>query len=198
MTVPPWLPDKELWGPIATLVSVPLSFVLVTVAGSIIGYFLQKNLFEHQKRRDSIERSYHERRETFETLSKILDRRIYQFRQIVYGWWRNDPVWVDREFAELRKILFEWNGQINALYGKTQIFFGAGIRNELEIGVGTQTRKVQRLLEEKKRGNPQALTSNAIWAEIDTLNGKTDALYRHMLKIIDNDALIIDGKRKRR
>tara|TARA_R110002051_G_C8678423_1_gene491415 strand:+ start:129 stop:737 length:609 start_codon:yes stop_codon:yes gene_type:complete len=199
MADPSWLErNKDLLEPIATLISVPVSFVLITVAGSIIGYFLQKNLFNHQKTRDSIERSYNERRDVFDKLSIILDRRIYQYRQIVYGWWRNDPDWVEREFSALRNILFEWNGQINSIYGKVQIFFGPSLRNELEIGVGTQMRKVQRLLEEKKRGQAGAKSSNDIWKEIDILNGKTDALYRHMLNVIDNDALLINGNRKKR
>lgn len=194
-----WLnTNKDILEPLATLVSVPLSFFLVTVFGSVIGYFLQKNLFKHQKTRDAIERSYSERKEVFDQLSRILDRRIYQCRQIVYGWWKNDSSWVDREFNGLRDILFEWNGQINSTYGKVQIFFGLSIRNELEIGVGTQMRKVQRLLEEKKTGKPHAKSSNEIWAEIDILNGKTDALYRHMLNVISDDALIIGGKRKPR
>lgn len=199
MTDTNWLiENKDLWGPVATIVSVPLSFFFVTVIGSAIGYILQKNLFKHQKTRDAIERSYHERRDVFDSLSRILDRRIYQYRQIVYGWWKDDAEWVDREFAGLRAILFEWNGQINATYGKVRIFFGPSIRNELEIGVGTQMRKVQRLLEEKKTGKLQAKSSNEIWAEIDLLNGKTDALYRHMLDIIDDDALMVGGKRKKR
>lgn len=192
-----WLPEN-LWAPVATLVAIPLTFVLITVFGGIISHKLQKNIYVFQKKRESTERLFQERKEVFDILSRILDRRIYQFRQVIYGWWRKDDAWVDREFEELRKIVFEWNGQINSLYGKVQVYFGLAARNQLESDVGSKMRRVQRLLEQRKRGNADALAPSAIFDEIDVVNAAAESLYRYMLKVIEDDAFVIDGKRPRR
>ena len=108
-------------------------FVLTTVAGGLLGYWLQNRTWKHQERSRIRQAELEAARDFYEELSRLLDRRLHRMRQLD---WRLDRPGlrgeVDEQLSRYREILDDWNGILNRNLALAMSYLGPNARLELE------------------------------------------------------------------
>jgi hypothetical protein len=134
------------------LVLLVAGFVLTSVLGGLLGSYFQTRAWRHRyaaERRDERQR---QAIRTFEEVSTLLDRRLYRMRRV---WWSvklsveqgSRARDLESALEEYRRILFDWNDNLNRLLALVQTYFGAGIRQLLEEVVFEEFASIGRALD---------------------------------------------------
>lgn len=159
-------------------------FILTTVLGSGILYWLQNRSWKNQ--RDVVEKSDRKRQqfETYEHITTLLDKRLYRSRQIIYAFRSGDEKWIESAFSNYRETLFEWNESINRNYARTEVYLGVDARHELENKIVKDLIFIGSLLEKIKNNADDQLKPNDVWVKIDYVNGYVYNYNRRILRNI--------------
>jgi hypothetical protein len=108
-------------------------FLLTTVAGGLLGYWLQDRAWRHQERRRKQEAQLDAARAYYEELSRLLDRRLHRMRQLDA---RLDRHGQEDDVARLleryRQVLDEWNDGLNRNLALAMSYFGTDAHRALE------------------------------------------------------------------
>jgi hypothetical protein len=108
-------------------------FLLTTVAGGLLGYWLQDRAWHHQEQSRRREAQLDAARAYYEELSRLLDRRLHRMRQLDGRLDRPDQ---DDDVAVLleryRQVLDDWNDNLNRNLALGMSYFGPETHRALE------------------------------------------------------------------
>lgn len=131
-----------------------VGFILTTVLGGLLGYLFQRSTWNHQHAVQKADEERERASRAFEEVSRLLDKRLHRMRLIngaLAGALRaranrgssstagegGQPVsWTDdlaRARDEYRKVLVEWNDNLNRTLAVTAVSFGEEAREQLEV-----------------------------------------------------------------
>jgi peptidoglycan hydrolase-like protein with peptidoglycan-binding domain len=114
-----------------------VGFVLTSVLGALLGYFLQNRTWAHQH---DVQRRDEERQQSlkaFEEISLLLDRRLYRMRRLYWAARRtaqgaDDKTRLTSARDDYREVLAEWNDKLNRTLALAETYFGSHTRTQLE------------------------------------------------------------------
>lgn len=170
-----------------TLVPLIIGFVLTTLCGGLLGYFFQKRQAQIQWLRTRWEKELAETQTVFDEVSRLLDRRLYRTRQLLWSF--DYPA--DRRqqcLTDYRAILTKWNDNINRILAMLAIHFSVDRRNVIDNEIGAQFRSIGRLLEGSIRSDSKPDT--------DQVGRQLDQLAQQVYDF--NLALLNDIRNRRR
>jgi hypothetical protein len=119
------------------IVVLMVGFVLTTVVGGLLGSYFQRRTWDHQHdaqlRAQELERAS----QTCNSLSMLLDRRLYRMVRLEYAIARCREGGITRDDVEARfraydEVLFEWNDALNGNLAVIGTFFGEPARRFLD------------------------------------------------------------------
>jgi hypothetical protein len=110
-----------------------VGFGLTTVAGGLLGYWLQGRTWRRQEGDRLRHAELEAARSFYEELSRLLDRRLHRMRQLE-GWLEreNEAVEVERLVARYQEVVDEWNDNLNRNLALAICYFGDRRHAELE------------------------------------------------------------------
>jgi hypothetical protein len=108
-------------------------FALTTVAGGLLGYWLQNRSWHRQERYRLELAQMDAARAFYEELSHLLDQRLHRMRELD-GWLERPEQAreIDRRLARYRDVLDEWNDNLNRNLALAIRYFGAQTHAVLE------------------------------------------------------------------
>jgi hypothetical protein len=132
------------------LVLLLLGFVLTTVLGGLLGSYFQNRTWKHQNRIKLAETERIAGTKVFESLSSLMDKRVYRMMQLN---WKlrsdvTDDVMIEKKMEDYREVLYEWNDNLNRNLALVQSYFGTKIRNHLEGTIYEKFRAIGKVLEQ--------------------------------------------------
>jgi hypothetical protein len=108
-------------------------FALTTVAGGLLGYWLQGRTWRHQERSRLRQAQIHAARAFYEEISRLLDRRLHRMRQLDGRLERRRQAdEIDRLLDRYRDVLDEWNDNLNRNLALGISYFGQLVHAALE------------------------------------------------------------------
>jgi hypothetical protein len=126
-------------------------FFLTTVLGGGLGFFFQRRTWEHQHGVVLEEQERERAVRVFEEVSRLLDKRLYRMRLIYWFLARegktNESSTPDA-WDEYRSVVRDWNDSINRNLALLQQYFGTGMRNNFDYGIGDRLVRIGRKLED--------------------------------------------------
>jgi murein L,D-transpeptidase YcbB/YkuD len=140
-------------------------FVLTTVGGGTLGYYLQQRAWRQQTTNQRSERDLEAATKTFEEVSVLLDRRLYRMRRVYWLARRLAPAPGDTRnlssaLLEYRSVVENWNDNLNRLLALIQTYFGRPMRERLQselydtyAAVGEELDQFVREVSVTKRGS---------------------------------------------
>ena len=135
------------------LVTLALGFALTTVAGGLLGAWLQQRTWNNQHSRTLAEADRDHATQLCRELSQIMDRRLYRMWQLNWALFAPelDQSRVDARLDEYRVVLYEWNDSLNRNLAAAEILFGSAARRRLELEILEGFREVGAKLELRYR-----------------------------------------------
>lgn len=123
----------------ARLLVLVVGFVLTSILGGGLTALFQHLGAVAQRKQARAKQVWDERRKVFETVSRLMDRRLYAVRQFAFA--LDDRETNGAEFAhkrldEYRAVLQDWNGSINSNLALLEIYYGLPYRQEFDDVVG--------------------------------------------------------------
>jgi hypothetical protein len=108
-------------------------FALTTVAGGLLGYWLQNRSWQRQQRHRLEVAQMDAARAFYEELSHLLDRRLHRMRELD-GWLERPEQTreIDRRLSRYRDVLDEWNDNLNRNLALAIRYFGVHTHAVLE------------------------------------------------------------------
>src|SRR5690242_10533672 len=92
-----------------------VGFVLTTVFGGLLGWFIQNRSWDHQNRVTTDQAHQDAAFATFQELSALMDKRLYRMR--VLDDLLTDPQTSDKDLhgarEDYRQVRYEWNDNLN-------------------------------------------------------------------------------------
>ena len=164
-----------------------VGFALTTVAGGVLGYFLQNRSWSRQHEVTLAQAEREAARAVFEELSALMDRRLYRMRRFedVLVDTMQPPEEVDRLLSEYRAVLYEWNDSLNRNLARVETYFGTAVRTYLEHhvyeGFKALHRRLVRMRSDRAAGGrPEPVTDELqrLSDRIYDLNAAMGALVR--------------------
>lgn len=166
-----------------------LAFTLTSIFGTWIATFFQNRAWKQQREMKLKDEERSQAIEVFDEISKLLDRRLFRYRQIIYAFRAGDQKRIEESFASYREVLFEWNDNLNRNYSRLEIYFGKDARKRLEFEINKEIIFVGMLLERIKNGRENALPLETVWAKIDHINGLVYDFDRTLLRQIEESSI---------
>lgn len=134
------------------LVVLLVGFLLTGVLGGGLGYFFQRRAWIHQYKVERRDEEHRHAANTFEEISRLLDRRLYRMRLVYWAAKRRakggDTDQLSTALDGYRAVLLEWNDNLNRILALVTTFFGGGVRRQLEINVHEEYAAIGRALDE--------------------------------------------------
>lgn len=159
-----------------------LGFVLTTVAGSFLSYRYQIRAWERedlaQRKQDELARAS----VIFDDISKLLDRRLYRTRSVVWALKDRMPKsTVDQQREVYRVSLAEWNESLNRNLALIERYFGTDLRSEFEGEITDKFRDLHNELSSIIK-NP---TDSGIVELEESLNNFNPTIYMFNLEMLE-------------
>jgi hypothetical protein len=166
------------------LVLAGLGFLLTTVAGAILGSYLQRRSWDHQNRARLLEEELRRAGEVCESISLLLDKRLYRMMRWYYALrdLDEDPASIERVDdyrRDYNEVLYEWNDRLNVNLGLIGTYFGQSARDSLDFEIYESFKRLGRELEElhrrRLRSSEPAMRFRDLEGDFRSLN---DQIYR--------------------
>jgi hypothetical protein len=120
----------------------------LTSLGGATGYYFQAQSWENQRRSELREVRRGEARGVFEEVSRLMDRRLYRMRRILWGMGSGQPRnEMQTRWASYREALFDWNDNLNRNLALIQWYFGNDMRERFERQISGGLRELGMRLE---------------------------------------------------
>lgn len=166
------------------LLLVLVGFALTTVAGGLLGYWLQGRAWSHQEQARRTQAQVDAATAFYEALSRLLDRRLHRMRQLDGRLSRPDQPWeeIERLVVRYREVLDEWNDNLNRNLALAVRYFGGDAHARLQDlyeRFSAAGRQIETRIREYDRDG-QASTA----AVLDELNGLDIAIYELNVSLI--------------
>jgi hypothetical protein len=129
-----------------------VGFVLTTVAGGFLGYWLQGRAWERQELARRLQGELDAARVFFEDLSRLFDRRLHRMRELDLWLTRSAGTEeVERSLMRYREVVDDWNDNVNRILALAQRYFGPTLRDNLDYGLMARFVEAGRQLEARVR-----------------------------------------------
>jgi hypothetical protein len=119
------------------LIKLIMGFVLTTLCGALLGFIFQRRHARYQWLRSRWEKELEEAQTVFEEVSRLLDRRLYRTRQLLWAIDRKPEVRQER-LSEYRTVVTEWNDNINRILALVAIHYTDNLRNVVDNKIGAE------------------------------------------------------------
>ena len=119
-----------------TVINLLAGFVLTTVIGTFLTGLVQQRTWAHQWKAQKAAEELRQAQDTYQEISRLLDRRLYWLTQFLTWLSRADAERPRTSLSHYRRAVRDWNETINRNLAMLQVFFGEAYRNELDTGVG--------------------------------------------------------------
>jgi hypothetical protein len=139
-----------------SIVPIVLGFVLTTVAGGLLGSFLQTRLWKHQWTVQLRSKKQDEARAVFEEVSRLMDRRLFRLSQLTIWISRQDDARAKASLSDYQDIVKEWNDSINRTISLLEFYFGRPLRDRFDNIVGGHFVKLGARVEQMYRRREKA------------------------------------------
>jgi hypothetical protein len=178
--------EHKLFGRYHELVLLVLGFCLTGVLGTIVAQNVQDRSWRFQRDAEHRDREVDAATKVFDDVSRLMDRRLYRTRQVLWALQGNIPeADTTARWADYRAVLYEWNDALNRNLALVERYFGVDMRNELEGHIHNGLRTIGEQLEDYRKAkskDPTALKTAADLA--DRVNFAIYGLNLAMLKQI--------------
>ena len=134
------------------LIKLTVGFVLTTLCGALLGFVFQRRHARYQWLRARWEKELEEAQAVFEEVSRLLDRRLYRTRQLLWAIDRKPEVRQER-LSEYRTVVTEWNDNINRILALLAIHFTDNLRNTVDNQIGAEFVEIGRSIERAIRND---------------------------------------------
>jgi hypothetical protein len=177
---------------VSALVPLVVGFLLTTVAGGLLGVYLQRRSWSHQYNVQLAAAAKDRAVALFDELSRLLDRRLYRMRRLYWTLRRERERPLSERGAKSLEaydaVLFEWNDNINRNLALLERSFGSQMRKQLDDEIGATMRFVGVALENELK-NPSASESdlNEIGSRLGWLANLIYTYNVEMLALIQGD-----------
>jgi hypothetical protein len=164
-----------------------VGFVLTTVAGGFLGYWLQSRAWRRQEYARLSQAELEAARAFFEELSRVFDRRLHRMRELDASLSRPRAAdEVERSLARYREALDEWNDNLNRMLALAQRYFGQELRDNLDYVLMTHFVELGKHLEERVREyrNADESLSASLTSELDSLANEVYVLNVELIAAI--------------
>jgi hypothetical protein len=160
-----------------------LAFALTTVAGGAITTFYQWMVWKRQQQASYDLQTSRAREDIFAEVSRLLDRRLYRLRQMLWRAGDDDSPLREHWIEEYRTVVTEWNDSINRQLAMLQVYMSEDLRRTLDNDIGSRMVTVGRDVMEcvTRRQKPSETLERAV----DSLAGDTYAFNIRMLRHFD-------------
>ncbi|MEI7695765.1 MAG: hypothetical protein WCI64_09005 [Chlorobium sp.] len=130
-----------------------IGFGLTSILGSAIGSWFQQRGWEHQRAIEYNQIELNRATETFEDLSRVLDRRLYRTRLVLWDYKNADTPQTKRDGHNkiYSDILIEWNENVNRNLALTERYFGPDMRSKLESVIMPKFAIINEALRKERR-----------------------------------------------
>jgi len=145
--------QSKLFGKYHELVLLVIGFALTSILGTAIGGWFQHREWEHQRSLEYNQAELNRAAETFESISRVLDRRLYRTRLVLWDYKNNDTSSQKRDEHNkiYTEILIEWNENINRNMALTERYFGPDVRYTLEWVIMPKFADINEFLRKERR-----------------------------------------------
>jgi hypothetical protein len=134
------------------LIRLAVAFLLTTVCGGLLGFIFQRRQARYQWLRTRWEKELAEAQAVFDEVSRLLDRRLYRTRQLLWSFDR--PLDARQEcLKDYRTVVTEWNDNINRILAMLAIHFSVECRNTIDNEIGAEFRSIGQSLERAIRND---------------------------------------------
>jgi hypothetical protein len=180
-------PTLALWADVShstisyDLLKLGLTLVASTGCGAFLAYFFQRLQAKSQWLRSRGEKELEEAQAAFEEVSRLLDRRLYRARRLLWKL-HDQPEVRDERLADYSKVVIKWNENINRILALLAIHFTDGVRDALDYSIGKQFRTIGQSLEDDVKGESQVDSERL---EQD-LNKLADDIYAFNLTLLEH------------
>lgn len=180
--------EHKLFGRYNELVLLVLGFALTGVLGTIVSQNIQDRSWRFQREAEHRDRETDAATKVFDEVSRLMDRRLYRTRQVLWALQRNLPdADTDQKWSDYRTVLYEWNDNLNRNLALVERYFGDEMRGQLEGDIHYSLRSIGDKLETYRRErvkDPALLESAADLA--DQANNSIYVLNLAMLNLIQS------------
>jgi hypothetical protein len=149
------------------LVKLLAGFLLTTLCGNWLASVFQRRQARYQWLKSRWEKELAEAQAVFEEVSRLLDRRLYRARQLLWSFDR-PPETRDQRLSDYRSVVTEWNDNINRILALLAIHFSDRLRNTIDNVIGAEFVAIGRSLE-------QGIHAGSV-TDVGELERKLDAL----------------------
>jgi hypothetical protein len=161
-------------------------FILTTVGGGFLGYWLQNRSWKHQYDAQLHQNERATATSLFEALSQLMDKRLYRMRLLAWSLEADskDEQAIEQRMQGYRQVLYEWNDTLVRNLAITQAYFGSKVREQLEGVVYEDFSRIGRLIEKRYQAYKLAKSpSNMVSTEVDLLK-LSDQIYNLNFQMI--------------
>jgi len=157
-----------------------LSFLLVTIIGSIFAYNLQFKNWLRQQQLSSHETRIADLTRIFFDLDATFSKRLYWTRRLLYRLRRYDEAQLTSDLANYSEAITEWNEKRSSFQIQLAGVVGVSAWSEFEhflakeyIGISSELEKFARLLRASKGASVDRHRLNEIETELNSLSHYT-------------------------
>jgi hypothetical protein len=129
-----------------TLTNFLLNALIAGLVGAGLTYYYDvrklntENALIAQRAKEDRELKRHEAEvgraaDTFDQLSRVLDKRLYRTWQLIWAYKSNKPEDIKKQIERYDEVRNEWNESLNRNLALTRRFFGNGMRDILEYKI---------------------------------------------------------------
>lgn len=161
------------------LIKLILGFLLTTLCGGLLGFVFQRRHARYQWLRTRWEKELTEAQTVFEEVSRLLDRRLYRTRQLLWSL-RRKPEIRDERLSDYRTVVTEWNDNINRILALLAIHFSDELRNSIDNEIGAEFVAVGRSLEQAIRSESE-VDADKLEQRLNQLAGR---IYNFNLRLL--------------
>lgn len=115
----------KLFGKYHDFVILFVGFILTTVMGGFLSYYVQERSWKHQHEASLLQQEQQAATKVFEEISRLMDKRLYCMRLLHTGLVAKvHPEKMEKRWNAYREVLFEWNDNLNRNLALIQRYFG--------------------------------------------------------------------------
>lgn len=124
--------ERKLFGKYHDLALIGIGFLLTTVAGGFIGYYVQHISWKSDNITKLYQTEIYNANQVFEDISKLMDKRLYRTRRLIWGSMGGKEIIILERRNNYREFLIEWNDNLNRNLARIHRYFGEDMRVEFE------------------------------------------------------------------
>lgn len=164
------------------LIKLVVGFLLTTLCGGLLGFIFQRRHIRYQWLRTRWEKELEEAQAVFEEVSRLLDKRLYRTRHLLWSFDRKREIREER-LSDYLAVVTEWNDNINRILALLAIHFSDQMRNSIDNEIGAEFVVIGRELEQAIRSEFKVDALN-LEKRLNQLAGEVYDFNLHLLKEI--------------